>query len=151
MLASDSTALSSRASLAALAPVIEAKDIFAPIYEQVTIDQKQLLYSPRVRSHANNDKLIFVVLGILSGTQYMFDINVKLRPDKPLLNAFGYEGCADQSVIQDTLDACVEENVIQLEQAISQIFAQQNRSQALRGAIASQAFRCLMLWWNQEK
>ncbi len=61
----------------------------------------------------------------------MFDINVKLRPDKPLLNAFGYEGCADQSVIQDTLDVCVEENVIQLEQAISQIFAQQNRSQAL--------------------
>jgi len=29
------------------------------------------------------------------------------------------------------LDVCVEENVIQLEQAIFQIFAQQNRSQAL--------------------
>ena len=64
MLASDSTALSSHASLAALAPVIEAKDIFAPIYEQVTIDQKQLLYSP-------SDKLIFVVLGILSGAEYI--------------------------------------------------------------------------------
>ena len=44
MLTSDSTALSSHASLAALAPVIEAKDIFTPIHEQVNIDQKQLLY-----------------------------------------------------------------------------------------------------------
>ncbi len=131
MLASDSTALSSHASLAALAPVIEAKDIFAPIYEQVTIEQKQLLYSPRVRSHAKSDKLIFVVLGILSGAEYMFDINLKLRPDKPLLNAFGYDSCADQSVIQNTLDVCTEENLIQLEQAILQIYRQQNRSQAL--------------------
>jgi hypothetical protein len=86
--------------------------------------QKQLLYSP-------SDKLIFVALGILSGAEYIFDINLKLRPDKPLLNAFGYEGCADQSVIQDTLDVCKKENAIQLEQAIGQIFAQQNRSQAL--------------------
>ena len=69
--------------------------------------------------------------GAIASQAFRFDINVKLRPDKPLLNAFGYEGCADQSVIQDTLDVCVEENVIQLEQAIFQIFAQQNRSQAL--------------------
>jgi hypothetical protein len=83
-----------------------------------------LLYSPI-------DKLIFVVLGILSGAEYIFDLNLKLRPDKPLLNAFGYEGCADQSVIQDTLDVCVQENAIQLEQAMLKIFGQQNRSCAL--------------------
>jgi hypothetical protein len=128
------TEVSSHASLAALAPVIEAKRIFAPIHEQVKIDQKQLLYSP-------SDKLIFVALsagvavsnfpGILSGAEYLFDINLKLRPDKPLLNAFGYEGCADQSVIQDTLDVCVQENAIQLQQAILEIFGQHNRSQAL--------------------
>ena len=71
------TELSSHASLAALAPVIEAKQIFAPIHEQVKIEQKQLLYSP-------SDKLIFVVLGILSGAECIFDLNLKLRPDKPL-------------------------------------------------------------------
>ncbi len=98
------TEVSSHASLASLAPVIEAKDIFAPIHQQVKgrkckkqrttssyrmlcplkIDQKQLLYSP-------SDKLIFVVLGILSGAECIFDINLKLRPDKTLLKAFGYD------------------------------------------------------------
>lgn len=118
------TEVSSHASLAVLAPVIEAKDIFAPIQQQVKIEQKQLLYSP-------SDKLIFVVLGILSGAECIFDINLKLRPDKPLLKAFGYDSCADQSVIQNTLDVCIEENPIQLEQAIAQIYLKQNLSQAL--------------------
>lgn len=116
--------VSSHASLAAIADVIESKDIFAAIHEQVKIARKQLLYSP-------GDKLIFVVLGILSGAEYISDINLKLRPDKPLLNAFGYEACADQSVIQDTLDACGQENAIELQQAMLKIFAEHNLSQTL--------------------
>ncbi|MHC4397942.1 MAG: transposase [Planctomycetota bacterium] len=114
----------SHTSLAALGPVIESRRLFAPIYEQVKIDQKKIFYSP-------NDKLIFVVLGILSGVESVSDINYDLRPDKPVLSAFGFDSCADQSVIQDTIDACQVENVIQLEGALLQIFCQQNKSQAL--------------------
>jgi hypothetical protein len=115
---------SSHASLAGLAPVIKSKQIFEPIHEHVKIEQKQVLYCP-------TDKLVFVVLGILAEAEYICDINTKLRPDKPLLTAFGYEGCADQSVIQDTLDVCQVENALQLEVALGQIFAEHNRSQAL--------------------
>jgi hypothetical protein len=115
---------SSHASLAALGPVIESRRIFAPIYEQVKIGQKKIFYSP-------NDKLIFVVLGILSGVESVSDINYDLRPDKPVLSAFRFDGCAEQSVIQDTLDVCVPQNVVQLEGALFQIFVQHNRSQSL--------------------
>jgi hypothetical protein len=71
------TQVSSHASLASLAPVIEAKDIFAPIHQQVKIAQKQLLYSP-------SDKLIFVVLGILSGAECIFDINLGCATKRPI-------------------------------------------------------------------
>ncbi len=87
---------SAHASLCALAPVIMDKEILEPIHEKVQIPQKEVLYRP-------TDKLVFVVLGVASGCEAIFDLNQSLRVDRPLLRAFGYEKCADQSVIQDTL------------------------------------------------
>jgi hypothetical protein len=87
---------SAYASLCALAPVMADKKILEPIHEKVQIPQKEVFYSP-------TDKLVFVVLGIVSGCEAVFDLNQKLRVDRPLLQAFGYQQCADQSVIQDTL------------------------------------------------
>ena len=116
------TQLSQHASLAGLAPVIEANGIFEPLHLQVHIPQKTVLYRP-------TDKLVFVVLGIISGSETVSDINQTLRIDQPLLQAFGYSSCADQSIIQDTLSACTEENVLQLETAIEQLFEQHNLSQ----------------------
>jgi predicted Zn-dependent peptidase len=113
---------SQHASLAGLAPVIEANGIFEPLHLQVQIPQKTILYRP-------TDKLVFVVLGIISGSETVSDINQTLRVDKPLLQAFGYPSCADQSIIQDTLSACTEENVLQLETAIEKLFEQHNLSQ----------------------
>ena len=107
------------ASLAALGPVIERKQIFAPIHQQVKIPQKQVRYRP-------TDKLVFVTLGILSGSPTVYDLNSTLRVDRPLLAAFGYPACADQSVIQQTLNACTEVNVVQLEEAFDQIWRQHN-------------------------
>jgi hypothetical protein len=72
------------------------------------------------------DKLVFVVLGIMSGCEVVYDLNQELRVDKPLLRAFGYEKCADQSVIQDTLNAATEENVQQLESALKAIWDRNN-------------------------
>ena len=118
------TAYSEHAPLAALAPVIAEKEIFSPIHRHIEIPQKTVDYRP-------TDKLVFVVLGILAGAETVYDINHTLRVDSPLLRAFGYERCADQSVIQQTLCESVAENVVQFEDAIEQIWTQHNRCVAL--------------------
>jgi hypothetical protein len=118
------TGQTSHASLAGLAPLIASKGIFDAIHQRVSIGQKQLLYRP-------TDKLIFVVLGLLGGCEHIDEINHRLRPDKVLLSAFGYDSCADQSVIQDTLDDCVNENVVQLKGVLRSLYVEHNQSQAL--------------------
>ena len=115
---------SAHASLCALAPVIADKNIFDPIHEKVQIPQKEVFYRP-------TDKLVFVVLGIVSGCEAVFDLNRILRVDRPLLRAFGYTKCADQSVIQDTLNAATQENVQQLEDALKAIWDENNLTVSL--------------------
>ena len=83
------------------------------------IPQKEVDYRP-------TDKLVFVVLGIMSGCEVMFDLNRKLRVDWMLLGAFGYDSCADQSVIQRTLDAATDGNIQQLESALKSIWDDHN-------------------------
>jgi hypothetical protein len=48
-----------------------------------------------------------------------------------LLSGFGYDSCADQSVIQDTLDGCVDANVIQLKGVLRSLYVEHNQSQVL--------------------
>jgi hypothetical protein len=115
---------SAHASLCALAPVVTDKEIFEPIHEKVQIPQKKVFYRP-------TDKLVFVVLGVVSGCEAVFDLNQSLRVDRPLLRAFGYEKCADQSVIQDTLNAATGENVQQLEDALKAIWDENNLTVSL--------------------
>ena len=74
---------------------------------------------------------MFVVLGILAGAETVYDINHTLRVDVPLLRAFGYDKCADQSGIQRTLSASIDENVVQFEDALQQVWTQHNQSIAL--------------------
>ena len=118
------TGQTAHASLAGFAPLIESKGIFDKIHQQVEIPQKQLVYRP-------TDKLIFVVLGLFVGCEHIDEINHRLRPDKVLLSGFGYDSCADQSVIQDTLDGCVDANVIQLKGVLRSLYVEHNQSQAL--------------------
>ncbi len=115
---------SNHASLCALAPVIRDKKVLQPIHNNVNIKQKKILYSP-------TDKLVFLTLGIMSGIQSVYDINYRLRVDRALLKAFGYKKCADQSVIQETLNAVTDENIKQMESANDEIFKQNNISTSL--------------------
>ena len=93
--------------------------MFDVIHQKVEIHQKKVEYRP-------TDKLVLMTLGIMSGCDVVFDINRKLRVDRPLLRAFGYSKCADQSVIQDTLNAATEENVLQMEYALKTIWDENN-------------------------
>jgi len=111
------------ASLAALGVHLQHLDLFGPIREQVHIAQKTVRYTP-------TDKLYDAFIALLAGAQGLVEINGRLRPDPALQAAFGRTACAEQSVVHDTLDACTEETVQQLEAAWTTIY--RRHSQASR-------------------
>ncbi len=61
---------------------------------------------------------------MLAGAHGLVEINSRLRADGALQAAFGRSRCAEQSVVQQTLDACTPENVTQLEEAMDAIYRQ---------------------------
>lgn len=121
---SEST-LSSRfcahASLAAIGKHLHAIDLLAPIREKLHIKQKTVKYTPV-------DKITDAFILLLTGAHRMVEINTKLRADPALVEAFGKGGCAEQSVVQDTLDACKDDNIEQMQQAINTIFRERSRA-----------------------
>jgi Transposase DDE domain len=105
------------ASLAALGVQVRHLDLFGPIRAGVHIAQKTVRYTP-------TDKLYDAFIALLAGAHGLVEINGRLRPDPGLQAAFGRTACAEQSVVQETLDACSEETVTQLEQALDAIYRQ---------------------------
>jgi len=106
---------SARATLAALGVKVCEMKLFEPIAQKVKIAQKRVKYTPI-------EKLLDAEIAILAGAQGMVEINKRVRPDRGLQAAFGRAGCAEQSVVQDTLDACSEENVVQMQAALDLIY-----------------------------
>ena len=98
---------SARASLAVIGLKMRQLKLFKPITQQVKIGQKKVKYSPI-------EKLMDGFIAILAGAHGLVEINKRVRPDRGLQIAFGRSGCAEQSVVQDTLDACTEQNVAQM-------------------------------------
>jgi hypothetical protein len=49
-------------------------------------------------------------------------INTLLQADPGLQQAFGRTACAEQSVVQETLNACAPENIEQLHHALDEIY-----------------------------
>lgn len=109
------------ASLAVIGVKMSQLDLFAPIRTQVKIEQKTIKYPPA-------EKLYETLISLLAGAHGLVQINPLLREDLGLQRAFGLTGCAEQSVVQDTLDACSPENVQQLHEALDQIFQQHSRA-----------------------
>jgi hypothetical protein len=108
------------ASLAALGVKLSQLDLFGPIRTQVQSKQKTVKHTP-------TDKLYDAFISLLAGAHGLVEINTRLRTDLALQHAFGRQGCAEQSVVQQTLDACTTENVRQLEQAMDAIYRQHSR------------------------
>jgi len=103
------------ASLAALGVQLRHLDLFGPIRQQVHIAQKTVRYTP-------TDKLYDAFIALLTGAHGLVEINGRLRPDPALQAAFGRGSCAEQSVVQETLDACTAETVEQMEAAWALIY-----------------------------
>ena len=109
-----------QASLVALGLKVQQLDLFRPIREQVHIKQKTVRYTPV-------DKLYDAWIAILAGAQGVVEVNTRLRSDPALQAAFGRHACAEQSVIQETLDACDATTVQQMEQALTTILRQHSQ------------------------
>jgi len=109
-----------RATLAALGLRVKQKKIFEPVEEMVKIGQKTVKYTP-------TEKLLDAEIAILAGAQGLVEINKRVRSDRGLQAAFGRAGCAEQSVVQDTLDACTAANVVQMQAALDRIYRQHSR------------------------
>jgi hypothetical protein len=112
---------SSRASLAGLGRKVKKLKVFEPVAQTVKIAQKTVKYSP-------SEKLMDAFITLLAGAQGLVEVNKLLKADAGLQRAFGRLGCAEQSVVQDTLDACSAENVAQMHQAMSVIFRRQSQT-----------------------
>src|SRR6266545_221995 len=103
------------ASLAALGYHLQQIKLFEPVREQVRIAQKTITHTPI-------DKLYDAFITILAGAHGVVEVNTRLRSDMALQQAFGRSACADQSTIQDTLNAGTSENVTQLTAALTAIY-----------------------------
>ena len=99
---------SGRASLCALGEYLRRLQFFAPLREQVKIPQKTVKYRPV-------DKLLDALMSMLCGAKTIAQSNVTVRVDAAVQRAFGRQGCAEQSTIARTLQACTAETVSQLE------------------------------------
>lgn len=112
---------SPRATLAAFGIKMRSLKFFDTIGTHVRIKQKTVRHTPL-------EKLTDAFIAILCGAHGLSEINTRVRSDRALQRAFGRSSCAEQSVVQETLDACTEENVRQMERAVDVIFRQHSHT-----------------------
>src|SRR3954470_4973752 len=108
------------ASLAALGVRLRQLDLFGPGRERVRVPQKTVRHTPA-------EKLYDALIALLAGAHGLVEINHLLRADPALQAAFGRPACAEQSVVQDTLDACTADNVAELHGAMVAIYRHHSR------------------------
>lgn len=101
---------SPRATLCAIGIKLRSLKFFDTIAEHVFIKQKTIRHTPV-------EKLTDAFVAILAGAHGLAEINTRVRSDAALQRAFGRSSCAEQSVVQETLDACDAENIRQMKRA----------------------------------
>lgn len=109
------TRFSARASLVAVGRRMRQMKIWATIEEHVQVRQKVIKHEPL-------DKLLDAFINIVAGGHGLVEVNNRVRADEALQRAFGRESCAEQSVVSDTLNACTEETVAQMRQALQEVY-----------------------------
>ena len=102
------------APVAALWAYYQAYQVLKPL-ENVNMEMKTIDFSP-------TDKLVQVLLSILTGCEYLSVVNTRLRPEPKLAQVLGNESFAHQTTPSETLEALTLTNLTQLEVAIRQIY-----------------------------
>ncbi len=106
---------SSHASLCLLGSYFQRQHFFQPLETRLQPHQKTLKYTPV-------QKLEMLFVSLLAGARAVAHTNFTLRADPALYRAFGLPGCAEQSVIQETLDAATEADLVTLRAAMTELF-----------------------------
>ena len=101
------------APVAALSAYYQTYQVLKPL-ESVNIAMKTLDFTP-------TEKLIQVLLSILTGCEYLSVVNTRLRPERKLAQVWRTASFAHQSTLSDTLDALTQMNLEQLALSIGQI------------------------------
>jgi hypothetical protein len=112
---------SPRASLAALGLGLRRLGLLDAIASTVKVPQKTVRHTP-------TEKLYDAFVAILSGAHGLCEINTRLRADTTLRRSCGRATCAEYSLVQDTLDACTEQNVEQLRRVVTSLFRAHSRA-----------------------
>src|SRR5690348_10614037 len=112
---------SSHASLCLLGSYLHNQGFFQPLEARLHLSQKTLKYTPV-------QKLEMLLVSLLAGAKAVSHTDFTLRADPALYRAFGLPGCAEQSVIADTLDAMTEADLSALREAIGDLFAQYSQA-----------------------
>lgn len=116
---------SPRATLCAIGIKLRSLKLFDTIAEHVKVRQKTIKHTPM-------EKLQDAFIAILAGAHGLAEINTRVRTDMALQRAFGRKCCAEQSVVQETLDACTSENIRQMKQAFKALLQKHGRSYSHR-------------------
>jgi hypothetical protein len=111
---------SSHASLGLLGEHLRRTGFFRALEQEVKRPQKTRRYPPV-------QKLEMVFVSLLAGAKTIDQTGTTLRVDPALQAAFGLPGCAEQSVLADTLNAATEADVAALRQVIEASFVQDSQ------------------------
>ncbi len=112
---------SAHASLCVLGTYLRQIGFFEPLERRVHIEQKVLKYTPI-------QKLEMLFVGLLAGIKAVSHTATTVGVDLALTAAFGLPGCADQSVLADTLDAAGDADVADLGAALADLFGQYSQT-----------------------
>jgi hypothetical protein len=112
---------SPRATLCAIGLKLHSLKFFDTIAEHLKVKQKTIHHTPM-------EKLADAFIAILAGAHGLSEINTRVRTDTALQRAFGRSSCAEQSVVQETLDACTSENVRQMKRAFKALLQKHGQS-----------------------
>ncbi len=105
------------APLAVLGYCLRRIDYFALLREQVQLPIRTRQYTPY-------DKLLDCLMSLWAGCTSLHQINVRIRPDAVLTQAWGQSRIAEQSTLSETLDAFTPESLEQLRQVNASLLKQ---------------------------
>lgn len=106
---------SGHASLCLLGGYLRRIGFFRPLEEGLNLQQKVRQYTPV-------QKVEMVFVSLLAGAKAIYHSGTTLRVDPALQAAFGLPGCAEQSVLAETLNAATEADVAALRQVVEASF-----------------------------
>jgi hypothetical protein len=110
------------APLGVLGYCLSRTNFLAPVFTDLVLPIKKKV------EHSPQDKLMDVLVSILTGCRAMYQVNLRLCPDLALARAWGRPHFASQANLARTLDSFNETSIGQLRQGSERLFRRESRS-----------------------